>query len=165
MAPRKSRSSWNAHTTLISYCWYNPQPMRKDHSIAGTTILQTTLEDADNTQFYWWYDKSGDKGSKDLSVFNAIVHERKSRLGCVNLLFLSWLLTDDGVEHRKVLKSNYYLCHRICHTINKIVNYQHLLVSFEELLSLAAMEWSFRIGCGLYNNNWLNLWKKMRVRC
>ena len=28
---------------LISYCWYNPQPMRKDHSIAGTTILQTTL--------------------------------------------------------------------------------------------------------------------------
>ena len=38
---------------LISYCWYNPQPMRNDHSIAGTTILQTTLEDADNTQFYW----------------------------------------------------------------------------------------------------------------
>ena len=36
---------------LISYCWYNPQPMRNDHSIAGTTILQTTLEDADNTQF------------------------------------------------------------------------------------------------------------------
>ena len=26
------------------------QPMRNDHSIAGTTILQTTLEDADNTQ-------------------------------------------------------------------------------------------------------------------
>ena len=25
---------------LISYCWYNPQPMRKDHSIAGTTILR-----------------------------------------------------------------------------------------------------------------------------
>ena len=25
--------------------------MRNDHSIAGTTILQTTLEDADNTQF------------------------------------------------------------------------------------------------------------------
>ena len=36
---------------LISYCWYNPQPMRNDHSIAGTTILQTTLEDACNTQF------------------------------------------------------------------------------------------------------------------
>ena len=36
--------------------------MRKDHSIAGTTILQTTPEDADNTQFYGWYDKSGDKG-------------------------------------------------------------------------------------------------------
>ena len=29
--------------SLISYCWYNPQPMRNDHSIAGTTILQTTL--------------------------------------------------------------------------------------------------------------------------
>ena len=27
--------------------------MRNDHSIAGTTILQTTLEDADNTQFYF----------------------------------------------------------------------------------------------------------------
>ena len=39
---------------LVSYCWYNPQPMRNDHSIAGTTILQTTLEDADNTQCYWW---------------------------------------------------------------------------------------------------------------
>ena len=36
---------------LISYGWYNPQPMRNDHRIAGTTILQTTLEDADNTQF------------------------------------------------------------------------------------------------------------------
>ena len=36
---------------LISSCWYNPQPMRNDHSIAGTTILQTTLEDADSTQF------------------------------------------------------------------------------------------------------------------
>ena len=26
--------------------------MRNDHSIAGTTILQTTPEDADNTQFF-----------------------------------------------------------------------------------------------------------------
>ena len=26
--------------------------MRNDHSIAGTTILETTLEDADNTQFF-----------------------------------------------------------------------------------------------------------------
>ena len=38
---------------LVSYCWFNPQPMRKDHSIAGTTILQRTPEDADITQFYW----------------------------------------------------------------------------------------------------------------
>ena len=29
-----------------------PTPMRNEHSIAGTTILQTTLEDADSTQFY-----------------------------------------------------------------------------------------------------------------
>ena len=41
-----------ANRGLISYCWYNPQPMRNDHSIAGTTILQTTLEDANNTQFF-----------------------------------------------------------------------------------------------------------------
>ena len=27
-------------------------------------------------------------------------------------------------------------CHRICHTINKIVHPQHLLLLFEELLSL-----------------------------
>ena len=37
----------------------------------------TTLEDADSTQFYWWLDKSGGKGSKfglqDVSVFNTIV--------------------------------------------------------------------------------------------
>ena len=47
--------------SAVSYCWFNPQPMRKDHSIAGTTIFQTTPEDADNTQFYWLYDKSSDK--------------------------------------------------------------------------------------------------------
>ena len=55
---------------FISYCWYNPQPMRNDHSIAGTTILQTTLEDADSTQYYWWLDKSGSKGSSlDFKTF------------------------------------------------------------------------------------------------
>ena len=27
--------------------------MRKDHSIAGTTVLQTTLEDADKKQFFF----------------------------------------------------------------------------------------------------------------
>ena len=95
--------------TSISFCWYNPQPMRNDHSIAGTTILQTTLEDADSTQFYWWLDKSGGKGSSlDFKTFRCSTpssvgsHERKSRF---NLLFLSWLPTDDGVEHRNVLKS------------------------------------------------------------
>ena len=34
--------------------------MRKDHSIKGTTILQTTLEDAANTNFIDRY-KPGDK--------------------------------------------------------------------------------------------------------
>ena len=29
--------------------------MRNDHSIAGTTILQTTLEDVDNTQFFFFF--------------------------------------------------------------------------------------------------------------
>ena len=38
---------------LVSYCWSNRQPLRKDHSIAGTTIPQTTKEDADNTHVYW----------------------------------------------------------------------------------------------------------------
>ena len=33
----------------------------------------------------------------------------KGKVGFTLLLFLSWLLTDDGVEHRNVLKSNYYL--------------------------------------------------------
>ena len=60
-----------------------------------------------------------------------ISHEGKS-----DSLFPSWLMTDDGVEHRNVSKSNYYLCQRICHTIIKIVYYQHLLVWFEKLLSL-----------------------------
>ena len=87
-------------------------------------------------------------------------HERKSR----KLLFLSWLLTDDGVENRNVFKSTYYLYHRICLTINKIVYYQHLLVSFEELLSLRLSD-PFALVVGCINNNWLNLWKKMRVRC
>ena len=158
---------------LISYCWFNPQPMRKDHSIAGTAILQTTLENADNTQFYWWYDKSGDKGSSwTLRRFGVQHHCQSSAMNSreeweslamkgrvSNLLFLSWLMTDDGVEHRNVLKSNYYLCHWICHTINKIVYYQHLLVSFEELLSLWVSD-PFALVVGWINNNWLNLWKR-----
>ena len=41
-------------------------------------------------------------------------------------------MTDDGVTHRNILKSNFYLVTAFV-TINKIVYYQHLLVSFEEL--------------------------------
>ena len=47
----------------------------------------TTLEDADSTQFYWWLDKSGGKGSSlDFKTFRCSTpssvgsHERKSRL-------------------------------------------------------------------------------------
>ena len=100
---------------IISYCWYNPQPMRNDHSIAGTTILQKTLEDADNTQFYWWYDKSGGKVGSWTSRRFGVQHHRQSvaMKGKVVLTYLLWLPTDDGVEHRNVLKSNYQLYHRI----------------------------------------------------
>ena len=47
----------------------------------------TTPEDADSTQFYWWLDKSGGKGSSlDFKTFRCSTpssvgsHERKSRL-------------------------------------------------------------------------------------
>ena len=99
---------------LISYCWYNPQPMRNDHSIAGTTILETTLEDADNTQFF--IDGKTNPvvkvGRWTLRRFGVQHHRQsvamKGKVGRY-LLFLSWLLTDDGVEHRNVLKSIYQL--------------------------------------------------------
>ena len=45
-----------------------------------------------------------------------------------------------------------------------IVYYQHLLVSFEELLSLWLSD-TFALVVVCINNNWLNLGKKMRVRC
>ena len=46
----------------------------------------------------------------------------------------------------------YYLYHRICLTINKIVYFQHLLVSFEELLSLRLSD-HFALVVGCINNN------------
>ena len=64
-----------------------------------------------------------------------------------NLLFLSWLLANDGVEHRNVLKSNYQL-------LPPDLSYQHLLVSFEELLSLRLSD-HFALVVGCINNNWL----------
>ena len=43
----------------------------------------------------------------------------------------------------------------------KIVYYQHLLVSFEGLLSLRLSDhFALVVGCIMINNNWLNLWKK-----
>ena len=75
-----------------------------------------------------------------------------------NLLFSSWRMTDDSVEHeRNVLKSNFYLVTGFV-TINKIVYFQHLLVSFEELLSLRLSD-PFVLVVGWINHNWLNLWK------
>ena len=44
----------------------------------------------------------------------------------------------------------------------KIVYYQHLLVSFEGLLSLRLSD-HFALLVGCINNNWLNLWKKRCV--
>ena len=64
----------------------------------------------------------------------------------------SWLLIDDGVEHRNVFKSNYYLYHWICLTINKIGYYHHLLVSFEKLLSLRLSD-PFALIMGCINND------------
>ena len=64
------------------------------------------------------------------------------------LLFFSWLMTDDGVAQRNVLKSKDYLVTGFV-TINKIVCYQHLLVSFEEFLSLRVSDPFAGIGCGL----------------
>ena len=42
---------------------------------------------------------------------------------------------------------------RVCLTIIKIVYYQHLLVSFEELLSLRLSD-PFALVVGCTNNNW-----------
>ena len=46
-------------------------------------------------------------------------------------------------------------CHRVCHAINKLVYYQHLLLSFEELLSLRLSD-PFALVAGWINNNWRN---------
>ena len=79
--------------------------MRNDHSIAGTTILQTTLEDADNTQFF--IDGKTNPvvkvGRWTLRRFGVQHHRQSVASIFLNLLFLSWLLTDDGVDHRNVL--------------------------------------------------------------
>ena len=151
-AMEEAKCLWTPYThlffrDLISYCWYNPQPMRNDHSIAGTTILQTTLEDADSTQFYWWLDKSGGKGSRmDFKTFRC---STPSSFGSHETYF-----SFHGYRLTMVLNTetswipNYYLYHRIYLTINKIVYYQHLLVSFEELLSLRLSDhFALVVGC------------------
>ena len=81
-------------------------------------------------------------GLRDISVINTIVSQTPKRL-----------------------QPNYYLCYRICRTINKIVYYQHLLVSFWRIVVPARLSAPFALVDGCINNNWLNLWKKMRVRC
>ena len=72
-----------------------------------------------------------------------------------NLLFCSWLMIGDGVEHRNVLSPTTTLS-PICQTINKRVYYQHLLFSFEELLSLRLSD-PFALIVGWINNRCLNL--------
>ena len=55
--------------------------------------------------------RSGDVGIAGYTIQRGLPW---SALCKSNLLFLSWLLTDDGVEHRNVFKSScYYLYHRI----------------------------------------------------
>ena len=90
----------------------------------------TTLEDADSTQFYWWLDKSGGKGSSlDFKTFRCSTpssvgsHERKSNYFSFHGYRLTMVLNTETSW-----SPNYYLYHRICLTINKIVYYQHLLV-------------------------------------
>ena len=86
--------------------------MRNDHSIAGTTILQTTLEDADNTQFFIdGKTKPVVKVGRWTSRRFGVQHHRQSvaRKGKVGLTDDDCRLTDDGVEHRNVLKSIYQL--------------------------------------------------------
>ena len=53
--------------------------MRKNHSIAGTTILQRKLEDGGNTQFIDGMANPVTKlvvGLQDVSVFNIIVSHK-----------------------------------------------------------------------------------------
>ena len=121
------------------------------------------------------------KGSSWTSRRFGVQHNRQSvaMKGKVSLLFLSWvkgkvsLLSFHGYWLTMVLNTDtetswsptttFY--HRICLNINKIVYHRHLLVSFEELLSLRLSD-HFALVVGCINNNWLNLWrKKMRVRC
>ena len=52
--------------------------MRNDRSIAGTTILLTTLEDADNTPFFLRLDKFGSKGSSWSYRRFDVQHHRQS---------------------------------------------------------------------------------------
>ena len=67
-------------------------------------------------------------------------------------------MTGDSVEHWNVLKSNFYLVIGFV-TINTIVFYRHLLVSFEELLSLRLSD-RFALLVGWINNNWRKAWKE-----
>ena len=78
----------------------------------------------------------------------------RGKVGFPNLLFLSWLLTDDGVEHRNVHLPT-FTTGFVLPSI-KIVYYQHLLVSFEGLLSLRLSD-HFALVVGCINNNWLNV--------
>ena len=85
------------------------------------------------------------------------INEEPIPLSVQTYFSFSWLLTDDGVEHRNVLKSIYQLLPPdfSLPTI-KIVYYQHLLVSFEGLLSLRLSD-HFALVVGCINNNWLLL--------
>ena len=71
--------------------------------------------------------------SRRSATFTPSAHVRRQSLPVWpptlnNYLYLylsyAWLMTDNGLEHRNVLKSNYYLVTGFV-TINEIVYYQH----------------------------------------
>ena len=84
----------------------------------------------------------------------------KGKVGFLNLLFLfmatdwRWCWTPKRLKvHLPTFTTGFVL------PSIKIVCYQHLLVSFEGLLSLRLSD-HFALVVGCINNNWLNLWKK-----
>ena len=74
-------------------------------------------------------------------------------------LLASWLMTDDGVAHRNVLKSNnYFVTGFVIPSINLCI----ISIFSCRLRNCRTCDgpWSFALVVGWINNNWLNLWKR-----
>ena len=94
-------------------------------------------------------------GLQDVSVFNTIVSHQSPSSETYCSFHGYWLTMVLNTETSWSPTTTFY--HRICLTINNIVYYQHLLVSFEELLSLRLSD-HFALVVGCINNNWCNIW-------